>query len=160
MLTDVRGTNALTVLVAPSEEIEKTKMFFCPYKKNIVLKYQGNVVSIQPGYNPKDSPMFFVRPQRQAYNDNINYIFRSAVKKDISTVFWIQDQYFDGDPIRTYHCHSCQAPQLYFDNRKAVDYNSKKELNANTEYLCNNCRASMTFMGIVAIREPLLESEL
>jgi hypothetical protein len=160
MLKDMRGVNALTVLFSPSGELRKTKVFFCPYRRNIVGSYQGNVVSIQPGYDSEQTPLFFIRPQRQKYEDNINYIFAKSKNGDTSTTFWIQDQYFDRDAVRKYYCYSCQNPQLYYDEAKAVDYKTKKEVNAGTSYLCDNCKTSLTFMGIVAIKEPLLESEL
>ena len=150
MLKDVKGTNALTVLFSPIEET-KTKMFFCPYRKNIVGKYIGQVVSIQPGYDPADSPLFFVWPQRQSFSDNIHYIFAGTQNKDNSTLFWVQWQYFDDSGVRTYHCFNCQAPQLYFDELKAVDYKTKKELKTNTPYLCDNCKINLTFMDIVKI---------
>ena len=160
MLKDVRGTNALTVLFSSSETKGKTKLFFCPYRKNIVGKYQGSVVAIQPGYDPGQDPLFFVRPQRQEYKDNINYIFTKARKSSESVDFWIQDQYFDEKAVRVYHCFNCQAPQLYYDNSKAVEYKNKNELNANTPYVCDNCKITLNFMGIVSIKEPLLDSQL
>ena len=104
MLKDVKGTNALTVLVFPTEEKQKTKVFFCSYRRNIVLKYNGNVTAIQPGFDPNESPQFFVRPQRQNHSDNINYIFKPVEKIDKSTLFWIQWQYFDDDEERKYYC--------------------------------------------------------
>ncbi len=151
MLKDVKGTNALTVLVSPTEEKQKTKIFFCSYRRNIVLKYNGNVTAIQPGFDPNESPQFFVRPQRQNHSDNINYIFKPVEKIDKSTLFWIQWQYFDDDGVRKYYCYNCQAPQIYFDDQKAVDYKTQKELKTNTTYLCDNCKISLTFMDIVKI---------
>ena len=158
MLKTVRGTNALTVLVAPSEDRLQTRMFFCPYRKNIVLKYQGEVASIRPGYNPEITPKFYVRPQRQARSDNINYIFTAILEGDDSTLFWIQDQYFDTKDVRTYNCYNCQAPQLYYDEHKAVDYGTKVELKPNTTYVCPNCGARLTYMGIVKIKYPEIEN--
>ena len=157
MLRTVRGTNALTVLVSPSDNKLQTRMFFCPYRKNIVLKYQGEVNSIQPGFNPVINPQFFIRPQRQAYEDKIDYVFVSTPTKDPTSMFWIQDQYFDTKEIRTYYCYNCQAPQLYFDDHKAVSYKTKVELKQNTTYLCDNCKQSLTYMGIVKIRYPETE---
>lgn len=152
MLKTIRGTNALTVLVSSSTVRLQTKMFFCPYRKNIVLKYQGNVISIQPGYDPEITPQFYVRPQRQSRQDNINYIFTPTKIEEDSVLFWIQDQYFDTKDVRTYNCYNCQAPQLYFDERKAVNYKTKVELEPNTRYKCSNCSESLTYMGIVKIK--------
>lgn len=160
MLKTVHGTNALTVLVAPSEEKVKlrTKIFFCPYRKNIVLKYTGEVDSIRPGYDPTVNPQFFIRPQRQVYHDNINYIFNTVESEEEDHgLFWIQDQYFDDEAIRSYYCYNCQAPQLSFGGQKVVDYKTKKELKQNTTYLCDNCKQSLTYMGIVKIEYPKIE---
>lgn len=153
MLKTIRGTNALTVLVSASESKLKTKMFFCPYRRNIVLKYQGDVVSIQPGFNPELSPQFYVRPQRQEYSDNISYVFIPTRETGDSVLFWIQDQYFDTEDLRTYRCYNCQAPQLYYNDREAVDYKTKKTIKQNTNYLCDNCKESLTYMGIVKIKK-------
>ena len=150
---DIKGTNALTVLFSKDDHDQKTKMFFCPYRKSIVGAYTGKVVSIQPGYDPEDSPLFFVRPQRQSRQDNINYIFSTTKDEEDKVLFWIQDQYFDTEDVRVYNCFNCQAPQLYFDDEKAVDYKTRKDLATNTSYLCHNCKITLSFMGIVKIKD-------
>ncbi len=159
MLRSLKGTNALTVLFAPAREEQQTKMFFCPYRKNIVGSYQGEVLSIMPGYDPNITPQFFVRPQRQAHADNIHYVFTPSGKtsKEEPVLFWIQDQYFDQPSFRLYSCFNCQAPQLYFNEEKALSYESRKEIESNTTYVCNNCKTSLTYMGIVKIKKPEIQ---
>lgn len=112
----ITGVNVLTVMISnPSENDKlKRKAFFCPYTKNITFTYQGNVDSIQPGYDPDDTPQIFVYPQRMTYGMNINYTFKESKKNSDSIDFWIQDQYFNEVDVKTYHCSNCQAPSLYF----------------------------------------------
>jgi hypothetical protein len=152
MLKSLKGTNALTVLFSPSKEAHKTRMFFCPYRRNIVGSYQGEIASIQPGFNPDHSPQFFVRPQRQKYSDNINYIFVS-VEGESPTTFWIQDQYFDDREVKLYHCYNCQAPQIYYNDKGATTYNDTKIIRPGDDYTCYKCGVQSIFMGIVKIKD-------
>lgn len=152
---DIRGTNALTVFFTKDKDVNKTKLFFCPYRKNITGKYQGKISEIQPGFNPENSPQFFVRPQRQKHEDNISYIFTPTTNSHDSIYFWIQDQYFNDTPVKTYFCVNCQAPQLYFDDKKAVMYESKAKLEKTKTYKCDNCKEKFTYMGIVQITPPM-----
>ena len=152
-LKDLAGTNALTVMLAPSQAKKKTKMFFCPYRKNIVGKYQGQVNKIIPGYDSEATPQFFAQPHRQSHEDNISYIFITQSNKSTEvTYFWIQDQYFDTQAIKQYHCYNCQAPQLYYNEDKVVDYHDKHELKTKEKYTCKNCQTSLQFLGVVKIK--------
>ena len=115
--------------------------------------YAGKVISIRPGYDPEKTPQFYVRPQRQAHGDNINYIFIDSKDKEDSVLFWIQDQYFDTKKVKTYHCYNCQAPQLLYNENYAALYRTREKIEKNTTYACDNCKESLTYMGIVKIKE-------
>jgi len=151
MINSIVGVNVLTVLISKADEINKLKAFFCPYSRNMTQKYLGQVTAIYPGYDAEETPQFIVRPQREYRN--INYSFREASNIAETISFWIQDQYFNQEPVKTYYCINCQNPQLYFTDNKAVYYKNKAELKSGDNYICDNCKESLTFMGIVAIRD-------
>lgn len=148
-------TNVLTVLYAkPSEK--KKKMFFCPYTKNITTNYVGTVKAILPGYDPdEDEPQTMIRPQRMAYDMDIQYTFKIAGDTGNTVDFWIQDQYFMKDVIRTYHCYNCQAPNLYYAGNKTVMFNNKSDVKKGQAFNCINplCKENFTYHGIVKITE-------
>lgn len=148
----IEGQNVLTVLLTKAQDVMRMKMFFCPYTKNITTQYQGDVVSIQPGYDPQETPQVMIRPQRMEYGYNIQYSFREAHQRGDSVHFWIQDQYFQNIPVKTYYCYNCQGPQLYFSDDKAVSYHTKAEIQMGDSYECVNCKTKMTYLGIVAIK--------
>ena len=155
MYKDIVGQNILTVLVTKpidSENIQ-LKMFFDPYSKSHTMQYRGQVLAIYPGFDIEETPQFIIRPQR--LDKNIHYSFRE-VKTDGDVVdFWIQDQYFMDDPVKTYYCYNCQAPQLYFNKDKVVFFQSKADLKRGESYQCINplCKENLKFMGIVQIKD-------
>ena len=154
-MKEVSGQNVLTVLLAKPYNPRQMKMFFCPYTQNITSQYQGEVLSIFPGFDPDDTPQVIVRPQRLGHSANIHYSFKfNDMSEDNSNVnFWLQDQYFDEIPVKTYFCFNCQAPQLYFSNQKVVLFQSKKDLNKGESFACVNpfCKQNLTFLGMVKI---------
>ena len=159
MYKDVVGKNILTVLVSkpPIEETIRLRMFFCPYNQNQITRYQGLVKVIYPGFDPEDTPQFIVKSVR--VSDNIQYSFKEGKEDESQTVnFWIQDQYFNDDNVRPYHCFNCQMPQLYFSGNKVVFKDTKADLKTGQSYECGNpmCRTNLTYLGIVRILEPQL----
>lgn len=151
------GENVLTVLFSKPQENEeiKKRVFFCPYTKNITVTYQGKVNAIIPGYDPTDTPQVMIRPQRMPHGYNIQYTFKETNTAGENVDFWIQDQYFVEEAVKTYFCFNCQAPQLYFSRTKAVFFNTKADIKAGTSYNCSNpyCKQPLMFLGIVAIKE-------
>lgn len=150
----VEGQNVLTVLFAKAHDPKQMKMFFCPYTKNITTQYQGDVVSIQPGYDSTETPYVMIRPQRMEYGNNIQYSFRAVDKQDEVVKFWIQDQYFQNVPVKTYYCYNCQAPQLYFTDDRVVSYKNKADIPSGHSYSCDNpmCSTKLMYLGIVQIK--------
>lgn len=148
------GKNALTVFLSNSKD-DGLKMFFCPYTRNNVAQYTGDVEMISPGYDSVIRPTVIIRPQK--LSENINYIFNNTNDKPQEYVsFWIQYRTFDVEHVHTYHCHNCQAPQLYFNKDKAVHFDNKTDIKNGEEYVCSNpfCRKKLKFMGIVSVSLP------
>jgi len=146
------GKNALTVLLTESID-ESLKMFFCPYTRNNVSQYIGNVEVIFPGYDTNQNPSVITRPQRLA--KNINYVFTNTKgKQSDSTSFWIQYRLFDEAILQVYYCSNCQAPQLYYSDTKVVNHCNKSELKHGDEYVCPNCKNKFKYMGTVNIGLP------
>lgn len=149
------GQNVLTVLVSKPQGETHLKAFFCPYTQSLTQQYLGQVTAIYPSYDPDEMPQFIVRPQRTG--ENIHYSFRESASNNPTISFWIQDQYFNDAPVKTYHCFNCRNPQLYFTDNKVVLYKNKAEVKRNESYKCDNinCKEdfNVTFMGIVQIRD-------
>jgi len=154
MSKEITGQNVLTVLLSKPEQARQLKMFFCPYTRNITTQYQGEVTAIFPGYDPDETPQVMIRPQRLQHSANIFYSFISSGQNGDGVDFWIQDQYFDDIPIKTYHCFNCQAPQLYFSNNKVVLFQNKSDIKKGESYICSNpfCKESLTYRGMVKIK--------
>ena len=150
----IRGQNVLTVLYTKAQDEKQLRMFFCPYTKNITTQYQGDISAIYPGFDSTETPQVMIRPQRMDYGYNIQYSFREVEKHGDEVQFWIQDQYFQNIPVKTYYCFNCQAPQLYFSDDKVVGYQNKSEILSGSSYLCINplCRTHFMFLGIVKIQ--------
>jgi hypothetical protein len=150
--------NALTVLLA-TEKPTPLKMFFCPYTTSLTSNYKGQVSAILPGYDPEESPFVMVHPQRMKYGHDISYVFRETHEMGKTVDFWIQDQYFMEEVIRTYHCFNCQAPNLYFTGNKTVMFSDKSDVQKGQSFTCRNpiCKTNMpvtfTYHGIVKITE-------
>ena len=149
------GKNVLTVLLSSTDDVNRLKAFFCPYTQQITTTYQGEVQAILPGYNPEETPQVMIQPQRMKYHANINYSFRETYNKDASVSFWIQDQYFDENLVKTYYCFNCKNPQLLFSEDRVVLYKNKNELKNNQSFICDNinCKQSLNFLGIVKIKD-------
>ena len=153
------GKNVLTVLLSKAEESRRVKMFFCPYTRNITSQYQGEVQAIMPGFDPDENPQIIIRPQRLEHSANIQYSFKFVENEEVKGVdFWIQDQYFDNIPVKTYFCFNCQAPQLYFTKDKIVAFQSKADIEKGDSFSCVNpyCKQSLTFLGIVKINPVVI----
>jgi len=147
------GKNALTVFLSKSED-DGLKMFFCPYTRNNVSQYLGNVEIIYPSYDTLRNPSVIIRPQK--LSRNIHYIFTETSDKTDSVSFWLQYRQFENTSLQSYYCHNCQAPQLYFSDEKAVNYKDKTELKDGDNYICSNplCKQKLKYMGIVSISLP------
>ena len=157
MYKDIIGKNVLTVLVSkpPIEETIRLRMFFCPYNQNQIMRYQGLVKVIYPGFDPEDTPQFIVKSVR--VSDNIQYSFKEGKEDESQSVnFWIQDQYFNDDNVRTYHCYNCQMTNLYFSGDKVIHYQSKADAKKGESFLCGNpmCKQVFTYLGMVRILSP------
>jgi hypothetical protein len=142
------------MVAKPHDEDIRKRMFFCPYTGNKTMAYRGIVKAIFPGYDAQET-QFYSRPQRTP--ENINYSFLKTDEQGSSVSFWIQDQYFMKDVIRTYKCFNCQAPQLYYAGNKTVMFSNKKDIKPGDSYNCANplCelkdKDSLTFLGIMKI---------
>lgn len=151
----INGVNVLTVFISKPSEEEKYKRnaFFCPYTTQITSTYQGKVMAILPGYDPEDTPQVLIYPQRMQYGMNINYTFKESTKGGDRVNFWIQDQYFNEEPIKTYFCQKCQAPSLYFSDNKVVHFNTKADIKPRENFECVNpyCKTKYTYLGMVRI---------
>lgn len=149
------GHNVLTVLLAKNDNKDKLNMFFCPYTKNITTQYQGSVQTILPGFDPEGDPQIMVKPQRMEYKINIYYSFKNTDEEYIATNFWIQDQYFTNQIVKTYFCYNCQAPSIYFSNDNVVHFNNKSNVEKEKIFECANpnCKKKMRYLGIVKIKE-------
>ncbi len=146
------GKNALTVFLSESSHND-LNMFFCPYTQNNVAQYTGDVEIIYPGFDPLRNPQVILRPQR--LSKNIHYIFSGAKNKTAKrTTFWIQFRTFEEEKFRNYYCYNCQAPQLYYNDGKAVRAKDKIELNAGDHFACTNCEKKFKYMGIVEVGLP------
>lgn len=150
------GKNALTVFLSESKDND-LKMFFCPYTRNNVAQYVGKVESIYPSYDPLRNPQAILRPQK--LSKNLHYIFtHTKTRKGDSTSYWIQYRTFDEASLRTYYCHNCQAPHLYFSDNKVVKYGDKSEVKSGNEYICPNplCKKKLKYMGLVTVSLPVI----
>ena len=153
-MSSLLGKNALTVFLSESKD-EGLKMFFCPYTRNNVVQYTGNVEIIYPGYDVGARPNVIIRPQKLA--GNIHYVFTNTKDREVDEVsFWIQYRTFDVDGVRTYYCHNCQAPQLYFSQDKAVRHDNKSDVRSEDEFVCPNpnCGEKFKYMGLVSVSLP------
>lgn len=146
--------NILTVLMAKYQNAP-IKMFFCPYTKNPTLKYRGSVKAILPGCDPQEPFLMIIHPRRT--HENINYFFVETEQQSETVDFYIQDQYFVEQVIRTYHCYNCQAPNLYFAGNKTVMFSNKSDVKKGQSFNCINplCKKNYTYHGIVKLETPL-----
>ena len=149
--------NILTVLYAKPVDT-KRRMFFCPYTKGLTVRYAGQVKAILPGTDPKDTQFVAAATHRLPYDQDIQYTWQPVQTESVGVDFWIQDQYFMKEVIRTYHCFNCQMPQLYFAGNKTVMYGNKSDVKVGDAIKCQNptCELKkndipLTFMGIVKI---------
>ena len=155
-MKSIIGKNALTVFLSDSNEND-LKMFFCPYTRSNVVQYTGDVEAIHPGYDSDVTPNVIIRPQKLV--KNIHYIFTATKDKANDLVpFYVQYRTFDESMVQVYYCYNCQAPQLYFDDKKAVLFGNKSELKNGDEYVCPNpnCRKKLKYMGTVEIGLPVI----
>lgn len=151
-MTPIVGKNALTVFIGESE-VENLNMFFCPYTRNNVVQYTGEVEIIYPSFDANFEPKIIIRPQK--LSKNIHYVFATTTDKPSNlSSFYIQNREYTGDPIQVYYCYNCQAPQLYFSGNKTVLFNNKKEIKNGDEYICPNCKKKMKYLGTVSISNP------
>ena len=152
----VAGQNVLTVLLSSDEDTHRMRMFFDPYSRNITPQYQGKVAAILPSYDADETPQVMIRPQRMKYGINIQYSFRPTSTKSDTVDFYLQDQYFDYDTVKTYFCFHCQAQLLNFGKEKVVQYEAKNEIHAGDSFACINefCKQKYTYLGMVQIHHP------
>jgi hypothetical protein len=150
------GKNALTVFLSESKS-DNLNMFFCPYTRNNVVQYVGNVEVIYPSYDTVQQPNVIIRPQK--LSKNIHYIFTNTKDKPSdSTSFYIQHRTFDEPTVQVYYCYNCQAPQLYFSDDKVVKFDNKSDVKIGDEYVCSNplCKTHLKYLGTVSISNPVI----